>query len=537
MSEHRLGGGWRRDRRPKAAGEGAGEAPQEPPRRISDSSTRFRGALVTWAQITASFWLRGRTGYALTLRNVSMHFDLSRWIRMMPMVAGSIVVLICAGAFVFSMIRPAGVVGQSRVVMARESGQIYINANGRLYPALNLASARLIAGSYETPEGVTQASIMGYPIGPKVGIAGAPDDTPVTNGDATSVAVCQRASADTVSGRVAVTVLDGGIEAGKRARELASGEALLGSLDGRTYLVWNGEKSLVDPNDRIVLGALGIDPDTAAHPAPLGGAVGNAIPSNLPLTDPVIPGAGDPAPWKLGVPVGGVVRSEVPGRGTQLYVVLANGVQKVSPTVAAMIRSQNAYGQASAPLVSPDALVNVPEVTVVQVSQYPPDPVRIVPVSERPVTCWWWQRGRTATSASSRVLSGTELPIAASADASVVPVVSSHLGVDGADAVYMASNAADWVAATGNADGSSTREALWWISRSGTRFGVPGGGSQSPTSLGLTMEPLPMPWSVLRLFPPGLPEGVALSKEDAMTQHDNLPADPSPGPLAPPAGS
>ncbi|MGD9622334.1 MAG: type VII secretion protein EccB [Mycolicibacterium sp.] len=491
---------------------------------------------MTWSQVTASFWLRARTGYALTLRNVSMHFDLSRWLRMMPMVAGLMVVLICAGAFVFSMIRPAGVVGESRVVMARESGQIYVNANGRLYPALNLASARLISGSYETPEGVTQASIMGYPIGAKVGIAGAPDDTPVTNGDATSVAVCQRADADSVSGRVSVTVLDGGIKPGNRAGELSSGEALLGTLNGRTYLVWNGMKSLVDPSDRIVLGALGIDPDTAAHPAPLGGEVGNAIPSNLPLVEPVVPGAGDPVPWKLGVPAGGVVRSEVPGRGTQLYVVLAAGVQKVSPTVAAMIRSENAFGQPSAPLVSPDALADVPEVTVVQVGQYPPDPVRIVPVSERPVTCWWWQRGRTSASATARVLAGTELPIAASADAAVVPVVSTHTGVDGADAVYMAADAANWVAATGNADGSSTREALWWISRSGTRFGVPGGGSQSRSSLGLTMEPLLMPWSVLRLFPSGLPEGVALTRSDAMTQHDNLPSDPSPGPLAP-AGS
>lgn len=190
VSENRLGS-WRRDRRAKFSSDGGVEPAAAEPRRVSDSGTRFRGALVTWAQVTASFWLRARTGYALSLRNVSMHFDLSRWLRMMPMVAASMVVLICAGAFVFSMVRPAGVVGESRVVMSRESGQVYVNANGRLYPALNLSSARLISGSFESPTGVTQSSIMGYPIGPWVGIAGAPDDTAVTNGDGTSVAVCQ----------------------------------------------------------------------------------------------------------------------------------------------------------------------------------------------------------------------------------------------------------------------------------------------------------------------------------------------------------
>jgi hypothetical protein len=112
-------------------------------------------------------------------------------------------------------------------------------------------------------------------------------------------------------------------------------------------------------------------------------------------------------------------------------------------------------------------------------------------------------------------------------------VVSSHDASDVADSVFIGPDAANFVMVTGNRNGSSTQESLWWLSRSGTRFGV--AGSKSRQSLGLTMPALPMPWTLLRLFPPGLPPDVALSKEDAMTQHDSLPADGRPAALLPPS--
>lgn len=457
---------------------------------------------------------------------------------MLPVVASIVLLVVCGGAYVFSLIRPAGVVTESsRIVMDRGSGQVYVYVNHRLYPALNLASARLIMGGGDVTS-ATSASIMQYPIGPRVGIEGAPDDMTVTNGDSTSVAVCQRVSPESGSSAVSVTVLDGGIEAGARARELSSRQALLATLNGRTYLVWDGAKSVVDPTDRIVLGALGIDPDVASHPMVLGGAVGNAIPSNIPLSAPVVPDAGVATPWKLALPAGAVVQAQVPGGGNQFYVVLTQGIQRVSQTVASMLRSENSYGLAQVPVISPDALAGIPEVEVITTAQYPPAPVQVVAAADQPVTCWAWEKGRGASTATARVLSGTNLPISASADASVVPVVSTHRGVDGADAVYMAPNAANWVAATGNGDGSSSQESWWWISRSGNRFGVSAAqNSRSRESLGLTAEPLPMPWAVLRLLPRGLADGVALSKEDAMTEHDSVPKDPAPAALVPPAGS
>ncbi|MEN4464174.1 type VII secretion protein EccB [Mycolicibacterium conceptionense] len=501
---------------------------------------RYRGLLTTWKQVTAYSWLRSRTGYALTLRRVSTHFDLAAWIRRMPWAMAVVWVLAIVGAFVFGVIRPAGVVGDSRIVADRSSYELYVDpGDGRLRPVLNLTSARLIVGAYQEPTGVSHESIESKPKGLPVGIAGAPGAMNVTNGSGTSVGVCQRVAVNSVAGKAVITVINGGVQVGGgRNAELAPSQAVVGSMDGQTFLIWNGVKSAFDPADRIVLSALGIDRVVAAAPMPLSGAVGNAIPSGLPLVVPSIPDAGIPAPWKLGVaglPVGAVVRSETPGRGTEFFVVLKDGVQKVAATVAAMLRSQNAYGLATPPVVSPDALAVVPQVTVVQASQFPPEPVQVVDPTSKPVTCWLWEKGRTSTAAAARVVVGTELPISAAADNALVAVGSSGKGADGADFVSMAPDAANYVAVTGNSATSATKEAMWWLSTSGTRFGL-STNQQERTSVGLGDDALPMPYSILRLFPRGLPENVALTKTDAMTEHRRVPVDPAAGAVLPPAG-
>lgn len=495
---------------------------------------RPQGLLATWAQIKAHFWLRRRVGYGLTLRNVSMQFDLARWLRSIPAVALVVLVVICAGAYLFSVIHPAGKIGDSRLVMDRASGRKFVNANGLLYPVLNGSSAKLIVGMAMDPVAVTHSAIAARAQGPLVGIAGAPDEMPVTNGESADVAVCQKVPLQSVAGHVVVAVLNGGLVFGSRAARMGPLDAIVGTLDGQTWVIWDGKKSVVDPNDRIVLSALGIDRDVVNHPVPLTPAFANAVPSNLPLVDPVVPDAGMPSPWNLGqaLTVGAVVQAQLPGRGQRYYVVLKDGVQEVAPTVAAMLRSENAFGASEAPMVDPDALAKVPQVTIVQTSQYPPAPVHVLSAQDKPVTCWTWQKGRTASSATMGVVAGSELPIAPSADGSLSPVVGAHDGATVADAVYMAPNAANWVRTTGNSQSAASQESYWWLSPSGSRFGV-NASDNSRESLGLPADTLPIPWSVLRLFPSGLPPHVELSKADAMAQHENVPTDPAPSALAP----
>jgi type VII secretion protein EccB len=494
---------------------------------------RPSGLLATWAQIKAHFWLRRRVGYGLTLRNVSMKFDMTRYLRQMPWFALVTLVAICAGAFVFSVIRPAGVIGDSRVVMDRSSGRKYVNANGLLYPVTNEASAKLIVGAAGDPVGVSPEAVAARPQGPTVGIPGAPDDMPVTNGDATSVAVCQRTPVDAPGGHVQVAVLNGGVVVGSRADRIGARDAIVGSLDGQTWVLWGGRKSLVGPDDQIVLSALGIDREAVDHAVALTPAFANAVPSDLPLSAPVVPDAGQPAPWDLGRPlmVGAVVQSELPGRGQQYFVVLKGGVQEVSAPVAAMLRSEAAYGMSSAPTVDPDAVARVPQVSVLATTQYPDEALQVLDGRLKPVLCWTWEKGRTAANATTAVLAGTELPLAPSADGAGSPVVGAGDGRT-ADVVFMAAGAANWVRATGNAAASPAQESWWWLSRAGSRFGV-ASGDRSRQSLGLPDDALPMPWSVLSLLPSGLPAHVELSQADAMSQHANLPSDPGPAPLAP----
>lgn len=497
-------------------------------------SDTVRGLLATAAQINAYAWLRSRTGYALTLRNTSMSFDLARWVRMMPIVAVLVTLVACGIAFFISLIRPAGVVGDSQMTMNRATGELYVNIDGRLHPALNLSSARLITGADTNPTPVTGSSIEEFPKGPAVGIPGAPNSMPVTNGATVSVGVCQRVSMNAASGAPTVTVINGGLETGSSIGALGELDALVGTLNGQTYVVWNGVKAAVDPDDRIVLAALGVERAAVVSAMPLTAAVGNAIPSGVPLAVPTIPEFGEASSWDVGVDarIGSVIRGEVPGQGERHFVVLRGGVQEIPDTAAAMIRSIDAFGLARPPLVSPDKLAAIPQVEVIQTEQYPPASLNVLDPRERPVSCWTWEKGRQAAAATQSVLAGTDLPVSAEAAAAVVPVVGSHRDVSGVDAVYMAGDATNYVLTTGSSGTSDTAESWWWISPAGARYGLSNVPEQR-RSLGLGDDASPMPWVVLKLFPPGLGPNVALSKEDAMTQHGTLPSDPDPAAVKP----
>src|SRR6201995_3826200 len=66
------------------------------------------------------------------------------------------------------VMKPAGLVGQSSIIGNRDTGAVYAKIDGRLYPALNLTSARLVVGSSSEPTWVKAAEIAKYPTGPIV---------------------------------------------------------------------------------------------------------------------------------------------------------------------------------------------------------------------------------------------------------------------------------------------------------------------------------------------------------------------------------
>ena len=126
--------------------------------------------------------MRRRLAFALLRRSVSMEVNPVRWHRTLLMLSAVLGVVLVVGAFVYGWFRPAGVIGDSsKVVADRSSGAIYVVVGKRLYPALNLVSAQLIAGEPDAPTFVSSAEIAKWPKGPTVGIEGAPVDMPTVS--------------------------------------------------------------------------------------------------------------------------------------------------------------------------------------------------------------------------------------------------------------------------------------------------------------------------------------------------------------------
>jgi type VII secretion protein EccB len=300
--------------------------------------------------------------------------------------------------------------------------------------------------------------------------------------------------------------------------------AILARHNDKTFVVWDGHRSDIDLSNKSVALALGVD-SAAPEPITMSNALYDAIPATDPLVVPAIANAGAPSPWNLGqgVVVGSVlsVRDIAQGGGESLYVLLGNGVQRISPFVASLLRAANSFGDVAPVAVSPDRLAPVPVVATLPVSYYPANRLRLVDTSVLGTTCMAWSKGSTDNAAGVAVLSGQGLPIPAESGNRLMHLVKDGRNdpdSDEADQVYIAPGSTNLVMTT-NADPSSvSRDSLWWISDEGVRYGI--------ALEDATLRPLGIatgsarqaPWAMIRSFAPG----AALSKADALTQHDSL---------------
>src|SRR6202034_298851 len=244
------------------------------------------------------------------------------------------------GCFVFSLIRPNGSAANNPVLADRTTAALYVRVGDQLHPVLNLASARLIAGRPVNPTTVKSSELDKFPLGNLIGIPGAPQRMVQNTRKDADWTVC-----DAASGAAAgVTVIAGAPEStGARAAALDAGKAVLVTNPAGTWLLWDGRRSRIDLADHAVTSALGLGTDIPA-PRPIAAGLFNAIPEAPPLSAPVIPAAGTPAPFSLPVPapVGAVVEAHglesSSANGTLYYAVLPDGLQPVSPVLAAVLR-------------------------------------------------------------------------------------------------------------------------------------------------------------------------------------------------------
>jgi type VII secretion protein EccB len=496
---------------------------------VANNEGRHRGSgyglgLSTKTQVTGYQFLARRTAMALTRWRVRMEVEPGRRQMLAVVASVSAAAVICLGALLWSFLSPSGQLNQTPIIADRSTGALYVRVGNTLYPALNLASARLIAGRPDNPHSVRSSQIAEQPQGPMVGIPGAPNQTTPTSPASSSWLVCDTVTSSQGVGApssVTVTVIDGAPDLSGRRRIVDGSDAVVLRFDTDTWVIRQGRRSRIDAADRAVLLPLGLTPEQVTGARPMSRALFDAIPVGPDLAVPVVPGAGSPAnfPGAPG-PVGTVLATPQVSGPQQYSVVLPDGVQTVSAVVAQILQNAGSSPGAAPKLVTPAALAQMPVVQGLDLSAYPEGPLNVIDIVNNPSTCWWWEKTSGEQRARVQVLSGPTIPVAASDIDKVVSLVKANGTALEADRVYFGPDYANWLQATGNDPGVSTAESLWFVSDYGVRFGVDGA-KEVRTALGLTSAPNPAPWVALRLLAPG----PALSRADALVKHDALPAD------------
>ncbi len=494
--------------------------------------TGYGLGLSTRTQVTGYQFMARRTAMALTRWRVRMEIEPGRRQTLAVVASISAALVICLGALLWSFLSPSGQINESPIIADRDSGALYVRVGDKLYPALNLASARLITGRPDNPHLVRGSQIANMPRGPLVGIPGAPTNMAPKTPPASSWLVCDTVAGSTGTGApsgVTVTVIDGNPDLSNHRQVVNGSDAVVLSYGGDAWVIRQGRRSRIDSTNRSVLLPLGLTPEQVSMAKPMSRALFDALPVGPELAVPEIQNAGSPAafPGAPG-PVGTVIVTPQISGPQQYSLVLADGVQTLPPLVAQIL--QNAGPGSTKPVtVEPSALAKMPVVNKLDLSSYPDTPLNVMDIRENPATCWWWQKTSGENRARIQVISGPTLPIAQKDMGRVVSLVKADTTGRQADQVYFGPDYANFVAVTGNDPGAKTMESLWWLTDAGARFGVDDT-REVREALGLKTAPSLAPWVALRL----LPQGPTLSRADALVEHDTLPMDMSPAELAVP---
>lgn len=485
--------------------------------------------LSTRTQVTGHQFLARRTALALTRWRVRMEVEPSRRQSLAVVASVSAALMVCLGALLWSFLSPSGQIGDSPIIADRDSGALYVRVGDTLYPALNLASARLIAGRPENPHKVRASQIAEQPHGPIVGIPGAPSVFSPTAPTSSSWLICDSVAATSgmgASSAVTVTVIDGSPSLSDHRRVLSASDAVVLRHGSDSWVIRDGRRSLIDAVDRSVLTPLGITPEQVSQAKPMSRALFDALPEGPGLSVPEVPEAGSPAHFAgAPAPVGTVFVTPQISGPQQYSILLADGVQTITEVVAKILQNAGVAWKT----VQPAVLAKMPLVTGMDLSAYPESPLHVVDMRENPATCWWWEKTGGEARARVQVISGPTIPIPQDNVDRVVSLVKADDTGREADRVYFGPGYSNFVAVTGNDPGATTTESLWWLSASGVRFGVEDT-RDSRGALGLGGDPSQAPWVALRLLAPG----PMLSRADALVRHDTLPKDMAPGELVVP---
>lgn len=504
----------------------------------------------TKSQVQAYRFVLRRMEHALVRKDAVMLHDPMRTQVRATAVGVVLGILALAGFALFALFKPSGGLGDSAIVMAKDSGSLYVRVDGVLHPVMNLASARLIVGQAAAPSSVSDSALADVPRGPLLGIPGGPSLLPAASERPADVwTVCDSLSPDnsgsTPQNQAArapatTTVIAGVLSPG--AASLSGGGALLVKLPadvgGQTYLVYDGKRAKIDLSDLGVARALGLED---AGVRTMSAAVLNAIPEVAPVVAPLVPARGAHPTFKGAEKLStAVVGSVLKGKGMsddQYYLVLRDGVQQVAPAVARIL--QFAVDGTDPLPVSASVIGQLPPSQVkLTVENLPQQVPAVIDASDSPVSCMSWdgtggnsRNGATQGQQSQRVLKSTVLAGAAlplPSGAKVVTLAQADGEGPLLDSVYVppAKGALIRAVAAPGADAGP----LFLVGDTGVRFGV--ADMDTAGVLGLDGQLEPAPNQIISL----LPIGPELSQHSALLAHDGVSSDPRASTVPKPGG-
>ena len=233
-------------------------------------------------------------------------------------------------------------------------------------------------------------------------------------------------------------------------------------------------------------------------------------------------------------PIGAVVESHGlesnSANGMLYYAVLPDGLQPISPVLAAILRNANSYGLDQPPRLGADKVAKLPVSRQLDTSRYPEQRISLLDAAHDPVTCAHWSKPAGASTNSLTLLAGSALPIPDAVHTE--DLVGAGAGGT-ASRVAMAPGTGYFAQTVGQSAASPVAGSLFWISDTGVRYGIDNeaaqggvtGNAKTAEALGLSQPPTPIPWSILSLYAPG----PTLSRADALLAHDGLAPDSRPG--------
>lgn len=430
-------------------------------------------------------------------------------------------VLVLAGFAVFALISPEPSIGDAKVAVDSDNGGAYVVRNGRLHPALNYSSALLAAGrdTARSASGggggggggqaggdagsgkpkstvVDSDTIREMPKGQSLGIAGAPNVVP-GEGDLVggSWTVCDESRIGDGKAPSSTPTLTTHVVLGQPvvpSNRTGRGAALVTPDAGTTtYVVAEGRRVEVDTTDRAVTQALGID--DSVEKRPISSGLLAAIPAGPAVAPPTITGRGQAVSWTPDVVVGDVFAVQF-ASGAAFYAVLSDGVERVGPVVADLIRA-DVSNTSKIPFVKPSVLKQAPRSSAIDLDDFPTVKPQFASVTTAPMVCLGWNGGRGRGAYSVYPATATTLPTGKKA----VPAPPGA-GSSVADDVFVEPGKGEVVGQVVG-DQQAAAGAIFLVTDNGVKYPVVDKRALAYLGLGKKFEPAPP--ALVNLLPTG----------------------------------